>query len=235
MLNQLMMYTSLPALLMAIGGVLAFIKAPGEKATSFIQHFAAGVVFAAVAAELLPTMMAHEIRWVIVLGFSLGVGAMFLVDAIGDHFEESNSDGQKFPFGLVITVAIDVFIDGLLIGVAFLASQKSGLVIACALALEVLFLGLATATSLVEVMKQKWRGIAIIIMIALLIPVGAYLGYTLVSDLSSNIQLGIIAFGVAALLYLVTEELLIEAHEVPETRLGTMAFFVGFLVVVFLA
>ncbi len=36
-------------------------------------------------------------------------------------------------------------------------------------------------------------------------------------------------FGVAALLYLVTEELLVEAHEVPETAATTSMFFVGFL------
>ena len=40
----------------------------------------------------------------------------------------------------------------------------------------------------------------------------------------------VLAFGVAALLYLVTEELLVEAHEVPETAAITSAFFAGFLV-----
>ena len=38
-----------------------------------------------------------------------------------------------------------------------------------------------------------------------------------------------LAFGAAALLYLVTEELLVEAHEVPDTPLLTAMFFVGFL------
>ena len=40
----------------------------------------------------------------------------------------------------------------------------------------------------------------------------------------------LLGFGCAALLYLVTEELLVEAHEVPETPLATASFFVGFLV-----
>jgi len=42
---------------------------------------------------------------------------------------------------------------------------------------------------------------------------------------------GVIAFGAAALLFLVTEELLTEAHEVAENPLLTSAFFVGFLAV----
>jgi len=37
------------------------------------------------------------------------------------------------------------------------------------------------------------------------------------------------SFSVAALLYLVTEELLTEAHEVDETPLLTSMFFVGFV------
>lgn len=46
------------------------------------------------------------------------------------------------------------------------------------------------------------------------------------SAYTSDVRLG---FAVAALLYLVTEELLVEAHEVPETPLSTAAFFIGFL------
>jgi zinc transporter ZupT len=38
-----------------------------------------------------------------------------------------------------------------------------------------------------------------------------------------------LTFGCAALLYLVTEELLVEAHEVPETALSTAMFFASFL------
>ena len=39
----------------------------------------------------------------------------------------------------------------------------------------------------------------------------------------------VLAFGCAALLFLVTEELLVEAHEVPETPWTTAMFFAGFL------
>lgn len=38
-----------------------------------------------------------------------------------------------------------------------------------------------------------------------------------------------LSFGLAALLFLVTEELLVEAHEVQETPLSTATFFAGFL------
>jgi ZIP family zinc transporter len=39
----------------------------------------------------------------------------------------------------------------------------------------------------------------------------------------------ILSFGLAALLFLVTEELLVEAHKEPETPISTALFFIGFL------
>ena len=47
-------------------------------------------------------------------------------------------------------------------------------------------------------------------------------------NISISIPRGVV-FGLVALLYLVTEELLVEAHEVPEIPMTTAAFFVGFL------
>jgi ZIP family zinc transporter len=41
---------------------------------------------------------------------------------------------------------------------------------------------------------------------------------------------GLLSFGSAALLFLVTEELLIEAHESANTAVTTTMFFVGFLI-----
>ena len=41
----------------------------------------------------------------------------------------------------------------------------------------------------------------------------------------------ILAFGAAALLYLVSEELLVKAGKVPQTPVSTTMFFVGFLAI----
>jgi zinc transporter, ZIP family len=60
--------------------------------------------------------------------------------------------------------------------------------------------------------------------------VGALLGRTLLADASVHTLAGLLSFGCAALLFLVTEELLIEAHESADTAVTTTMFFVGFLV-----
>jgi ZIP family zinc transporter len=53
--------------------------------------------------------------------------------------------------------------------------------------------------------------------------------------MSGGFLAGVLGFGVASLLYLVTEELLAEAHEVPDTPVVTATFFAGFLLPIIIA
>lgn len=65
--------------------------------------------------------------------------------------------------------------------------------------------------------------------LALLLAGGASGGAILLAGLSGAPLAVVLAFGLAALLYLVTEELLVDVHEVPETMPATATFFAGFL------
>ena len=56
------------------------------------------------------------------------------------------------------------------------------------------------------------------------------MGAWLLVDASQVFLSGLAAFAAAALLYLVVEELMVEAHEEGETTSGSVMFFVGFLV-----
>lgn len=69
--------------------------------------------------------------------------------------------------------------------------------------------------------------------IALLLPLGAAVGMP-VASMSGSLLNACFAFGLVAWLYLVTEELLVEAHEVEERPVTAAMFFVGFLLLVVL-
>ncbi len=232
--TRLLIFTSIPAVLMAIGGVFAFIKTPGAKTTSTIQHFAAGVVFSAVAVELLPKVI-DQSHLLLSLGFIIGVATMLFTEWFARKLSKNTSSSNKIPIELLLAVGIDVLIDGILIGVSFIASSRSGIVIALALSLEVLFLGLSTSAKMAKNKLAKPFGIGITLLLALLIPIGGILGYGVVSQLAKPVHLMILSFGVAALLYLVTEELLLEAHEIEDIPFATMAFFAGFLVILLIS
>jgi len=223
-------YVMIPVVVTIIGGIIAAYRSPGEKTRITVQHFAAGVVFAAVALELLPELVTNLKLLPLIIGFSSGVALMLIVRKVSEKFEVSGGSG-----GLVIASGVDVFIDGLLIGVSFDVGLKAGIIVTIALAIELLFLALSVASTLAKEGKSKLRIIFITVILSLLVLIGATIGGTLLQGIHGSGLEVIIAFAVAALLYLVTEELLVEAHKgEPESAFSTTMFFVGFLIVLIL-
>jgi ZIP family zinc transporter len=218
--TETLLITLVPALATVLGAAIATWRRPNELLTSALQHFAAGVVFAAAAVELLPSLKHAGSPWSVVLGGGAGLLAMLIIKEIGRYTE-----GQS---GLIILVAVDVLIDGLVLGLGFVAGEKAGLLLTIALTLEVLFLGLSLAAELGAEALPAARIVAITIGVALMLPVGTLLA-TPIAVLPAPIVKGFLAFCLVALLYLVTEELLVEAHEIPERPWVTALFFVGFL------
>jgi zinc transporter, ZIP family len=165
----------------------------------------------------------------VTVGFAIGIGLML---AMREHTEPAAGPAEQElnPKGLVLTVGVDLLIDGLLVGIGFAAGAEVGVLVTIALTLEVLFLGLATAASLSRAGASQTRLIVTSIGLGLLIVLSAIVGAVILGGISGTAYAAVLGFGSAALLYLVTEELLVEAHEVPETPLATASFFVGFLV-----
>jgi ZIP family zinc transporter len=210
--------------------VIAVYFPPGPQMESNIQHFAAGVVTAAVAAELLPGIhdRAPEI---VVVGFAVGVVTMLGIHQLSKRIEKGNVGGQfAGAAGLLITVGIDMVIDGVLIGVTFLDNPDTGVIIAVALAIEVLFLGVAGVVALPDGMGLV-KKMAVPTAFGLLLATGVTVGVLTLDGVTGAPIALILAFGSAALLYLVTEELLVKASKVPETPVSTTLFFVGFLAI----
>jgi len=229
-LQTVLTYVLIPVVVTIIGGIIAAFRSPGEKTRITVQHFAAGVVFAAVAIELLPELVTNLQILPLIIGFSSGVALMLVVRWGAEKFEGGQGSG-----GLVIAAGVDVFIDGLLMGVSFDVGLRAGIIITIALAIELLFLALSVASSLAKEGKSKPRIIITTIVLSLLILAGATIGGTLLQGIHGSGLEGIIAFAVAALLYLVTEELLVEAHKgEQDTAFSTAMFFVGFLIVIIL-
>ena len=213
-------FTLIPVVAVLIGSLFAVSRRPSDAFVSAMQHLAAGVVFAAAAAEILPQVMHEGSPIATFTGGALGILVMLSLKAL-----EGRASG---PIAMLGAVAVDILIDGLVLGLAFVAGGKAGVLLTIALTLEVLFLGLTVTTELGETIKSKARIIAITMGIALLLPIGAAIA-TPVATFPPVVIAGFLSFGLMALLYLVTEELLAEAHEKPDTPLISAMFFIGFL------
>ena len=239
----------MPAAAAVIGATVAVIRRPGATVRSYIQHFAAGVIFAIVAGELLVDLKRIHAVTEIIIGFSGGVLAMLALRSLMARFAPEDAEGpvtaaafprgasrdavaaknQSFPLGFIVAVAVDLIVDGLLIGVGFAAGAGTGRLLAIALTIELLSLGLAVAVQLTDRVASHGRLLLSVIGLAILFTITAVTGATLFRSLPDVMLATLLSFGVAALLFLVTEELLVEAHEVPETPVSTAMFFLGFL------
>lgn len=245
LLLSVLSYAWIPALATIVGSVVATFRPPTAHVRGMVQHFAAGVVFSVVAVELLPDVVKEHRPIQVVIGFAAGVLVMLGIKAVTAHSETVDPDvadarhsevgGAKgknktsLPIAMLVGVGVDVLVDGFLIGLGFAAGAKEGKLLTIALTIELLSLGLAVSATLSLRGFSRGRAILITSCLALLIAVGATIGPTLLHGLSESMLEVVLSFGLAALLYLVTEELLAEAHEEPETPLTTATFFLGFL------
>lgn len=217
--------TAVPVVAATLGAVVAVRSRPGPAVVSAVQHFAAGVVFAAATAEILPDLMHYGSPWATAIGGSVGVALMLAIMQLETRFEG--------PIGILAATAIDLLVDGLVLGIAFAAGAKAGALLTVALTLEVLFLGLALANELSETGWSRNRVVGLTAALMLCLPIGAVAAIP-IGSLPGPVIAGFLAFGLMALLYLVTEELLVDAHEKPDRPWITAMFFVGFLAVLLL-
>ncbi len=225
------MFSLIPVFTMIVGGGFATLRKPGANLRSIILHFAAGVVFSVVAVEILPDVIRNHSPVLATIGFVLGFMAMIGIRKLTEPSEtvRKRSTENSLPWGLLIAVAVDVLIDGLLLGIGFSAGNTEGMLLAFALSVELLSLGMATATELGENYASKKQAFGLVVALASVFLVSAILGVTFLQSLSHQVLQIVLSFGLSALLFLVTEELLIEAHEIEETTWHTSAFFAGFL------
>ena len=226
-LAQVVGAVSLPVATATVGSVAAVYRPPGDRLRSGVQHFAAGLVFAVAATELVPDLSHEHHRVAIVVGFAIGLGLMLAL-----AFLPARMLGPKAvdsPAAALTAIGIDVLIDGLLIGLGFARGGHTGVLLTAALTVELAFLGLAIAVALQAAQCSRRTVVATTFGISLLVAVGGIIGATTLKHLHGAALTGTLAFGTVALLYLVTEELLAEAHERPDTPLLTAMFFVGFV------
>lgn len=235
-MNQLkkeILFTLIPVVLLIAGGILGIFRTASSAFKSMTLHFAAGVVFSVVAVELLPDMIKIHDPLLIVIGFVFGIASMLIVKQVTEKMEEKSADKDKpgkLPWAALSAIGIDLLIDGILLGIGFAAGQKEGTLLAFALALECFSLGIAVITTIQSSAVGRGKMYQVLIGLGIVFLIGAVAGLFLLHNAPDKVMEFILSFGAAALMYLVTEELLVEAHEEKDSPFYTALFFGGFLI-----
>ncbi|HNM97918.1 MAG TPA: hypothetical protein PKK40_08260, partial [Marmoricola sp.] len=241
---------SFPVVASVAGALVAAVRPPGPRVVSAVQHFAAGVVTAALVGEIMPELRREgHLVWTIV-GFVAGAVLVLALGAYGRRTEaqaEAEAELSRrggfrnkaviaataatLPIGMLGAMAVDLLLDGVLVGLGARLGFTQGLILTIALTLEILFLGLSVVAELKQAGFSARRAVLICTGLGLMTAVGAIGAALLLAGVSTTIMSAVLAFGAAALLYLVVEELLVEAHEEKESVALGASYFAGFLVI----
>ncbi len=258
-------FIAIPVLAVIIGAIIGFREKISANTLSDFQHLVVGIVIAAVGSELIPELSEVETRNEqigIIIGFAAGAVVMVLtrymleknrqeVTAKAQELREMRLSGtsvpeQETPWGLYISSMIDIFVDGILIGIGFgsitgqpVASKKDlvlGIVLAIGLGIDGFFIAFSTNATMVEFGAPKWAIYLAPLFYALGTLFGTFGGITVVANLQKSSPAayqGIIAFGVAALIWVVVS-LLIRSHPygITESWVKPVMVFVGFIGIV---
>jgi len=124
------------------------------------------------------------------------------------------------PWPLIFAVLVDCFVDGFLVGLSFVASSHVGFVMAAATCIEMGFLGLSFSGTIKIATSNKWKHFGVVFAGPLVLTLAGVVGSAIGAALEQypSVFSGFISFSVVALLFLVTQELLIEARENVEGK-----------------
>jgi zinc transporter ZupT len=136
------------------------------------------------------------------------------------HASEPNSGGwqtilAQLPTAFLTAIVIDAALDGLLIGISTAIDPSTGPILSASLTVESTFFGITIATAL------RGRGISpgLLLGASALGPVGLLAGSIAGGALAPTLidspvlLAGLLGFGTSTILFMVAEELLLEAHE----------------------
>jgi len=228
------LFALFPAAGVLAGAILAALFPINKIVKFLVQHFVSGIIFAVVAAELVPLLLDGQANWTITWGFAVAVIFVLGMHAFSHRIKERKQMGT-IPYSLTSAVGVDLFLDGLLVGVAFVAGEETGALVAISLTGCSFFVAFALMGQLkkrrVATKVVTW----IILISALLVPLGAFVGASVVALLPTNWFYEVVAFGIAALIYLALEEFFLEAHEEVHGGWLCSAFFLGFLIILLIS
>lgn len=216
--------------------------------------FAAGVMIAAsVWSLLIPSLeMAQEqnqaIPWLPAAGgFAIGAAFLLLLDRLLPHMHPGSDEAEGLPSHLrkttmlVLAVTLHNIPEGLAVGLAFglaaegasVVSLSGALALALGMALQNFPEGAAISLPLKKEGLSNTRSFVWGALSGIVEPIAGVIGVLLVSGVSV-IMPWFLSFAAGAMIYVVVEELIPEAHLGEHSHAGTLSVMLGFLVMMVL-
>ena len=245
----------IPFLGTTLGAACVFFmkKSLGDLVQRALAGFAAGVMVAAsIWSLLIPAIEQSEGMGKLsflpaFIGFWVGVLFLLLLDHLIPHLHvgSNQAEGPKSRLGrttmMVLAVTLHNIPEGMAVGVmyaGFLAGNAqitaaSALVLSLGIAIQNFPEGAIISLPLRSEGNKRGKSFALGVLSGAVEPVGAILAIALASIVTPILPY-MLAFAAGAMIYVVVEELIPEASEGEHSNLGTIAFAIGFALMMML-
>lgn len=223
----------------ASGGLFSFLLwKPRRRLLSLLLGLSAGIMLVIIFMELLSESVSIGGLWMGLIGLTSGILLLYCLDLYFPHQHFTVEEGQKSRLRqagilLGIGIALHNVPEGLAIGSSYYADAGFGLDIAIIMALHNVPEGIAMATT----MKMGgFRNLTIIlatVVAGLPMAFGGAAG-ALVGSISPTFLSISLAFAAGAMLYIVCDELIPEAHKSSEGHSATLGVVFGVIAGMFI-
>ncbi|MBV9577584.1 MAG: ZIP family metal transporter [Chloroflexi bacterium] len=228
-LLQVLGVALLAAVLTALGAPLAETQTLSNQVVSGALQLAAGLLTGIVLIELLPDALAVLPLPTVAIAVCLGAAAFVGFDYVSAWKaarQHDQDDASAASISLYVGIMADLFIDGLIIGVATSVGISNALPLAIAVGLgqaPLTFVATAVARRQGTPSGARRR---LVLMYGGVIVIGAMLGYLVFNSQSEAVQLTVLAAAGGVLFAAVTQVMIPEAiealHDAPPSLTGLM-------------
>ena len=245
----------IPFLGTTLGAACVFFmkKSLGDLVQRSLAGFAAGVMVAAsIWSLLIPAIEQSEDMGKLsflpaFIGFWVGVLFLLLLDRLIPHLHvgSKQAEGPKSKLGrttmMVLAVTLHNIPEGMAVGVVYAGflsgntqiTAASALALSLGIAIQNFPEGAIISLPLRSEGNKRGKSFALGVLSGAVEPVGAVLAIALASIVTPILPY-MLAFAAGAMIYVVVEELIPEASEGEHSNLGTIAFAIGFALMMML-
>lgn len=222
-----------PVLAIICGTVISILSNPSDNMLIYLRNLTIGIVLGIISLELGPQIVAAKSdldKIYVIIGIILGLVLLMIIRSFFQNYQSKNTI-NKIQWEMLISVAVDFFMDAFLIGITLNINKTVGLILAIALACEMFVLTLTIS----EDMEQNKIEMQKIILVSLLLIATVIIGFVLGTFIGTYAKdqeyfYGILSFGVTVLIWLIFEELLLynSKNTTANTTISTTLLFTGF-------
>ena len=253
-LSQIAQGVLLPFIGTSLGAAMVFVL-KGQisgKVQKMLTGFAAGVMVAASFWSLLqPALESSEhmgrLSFVpAAVGFMIGIGFLLLLDEVTPHMhmdlqDEGPKTGLSRTTKLILAVTLHNIPEGMAVGVVYagwltqgqMVSQTAALALALGIAIQNFPEGAIVSMPLRAEGMSKGKTFLYGVLSGAVEPIAAFVTI-LAAQFVVPVLPYLLAFAAGAMMYVVVEELIPEMSEGVHSNVGTIAFSLGFVVMMVL-